>query len=163
MSTKSQLGEKRVSDYMTKDVISIDDTALLTVAIRRMDDRRISVLPVVDSQGALIGILSTMDLVQTFHEVNSDLGALSVVNDSTRDFLLQLLMEQGDNTRVCDVMTSPVVTTGPGTNLIVAAQMLTDKKYHHLPIVDDNQQPIGMLSTSDLVRALAEQGARLAG
>lgn len=158
-----QLGEKKVSDYMTRVVVSVDDTDKLTNAIRIMDERRISALPVVDNQNAVVGILTTSDLTGMFHEVQSDLSALHLVTDGTKDFLLQMLTEQGDNTRVSDVMTSPVETTSAETNLVSAAQILNDKPYHHLLAVDENHCPIGILATSDFVRAIAEVGSTLSG
>lgn len=148
---------------MAEDVVSIDDTARLTDAIRVLDEHRFGVLPVVDSQNVVIGILSTTDLIEIFHEIQSDLGALHIVNESTRDFLIQMLTDQGDNTLVRDVMTSPVQTIPVGTNLVVAAQMLHGKKYHHLPVVDDDGLAVGMLSASDFVRVIATHGASLAG
>ena len=158
-----QLGEKRVSEFMTKSVISVEDTGRLSDAIRIMDDNRLSAVPVLDSQAAIVGILSTSDMLNVFHEIQSDLNALHVVNDDTRDFLLKLLTEAGDNTRVCDVMTKPVVTADANMNLVMAARLMADKHYHHLPIVSDKGSPIGMLSTSDFVRAIAMHGATMAG
>ena len=57
----------------------------------------------------------------------------------------------------------PVETIAPKTNLVVAAKHLVKKKYHHLPVVDEEGQPIGMLSTFDFVRAIAEHGAAMSG
>jgi CBS domain-containing protein len=158
-----QLGELKVNDYMTKQTIVVDDTAKLTDAIRMMDDNQISVVPVVDDQGDLVGILSNRDLTGMLHEIQADLGALNHVNDETRDFLTQLLAEQGDNTRVLDVMTAPVETVIEGVNLVVAAQKLNERTYHHLPVVDSTGQSVGIISTSDFVRAIAEHGAIAAG
>lgn len=158
-----QLGEIKVREYMTEQAIVVDNTSLLTSAIRLMDTEQISVLPVVDQQNELIGIISNSDLLEMMHEIQADLGALHHVNEKTREFLIQLLMEQGDNTRVEDVMTSPVATLAPDTNLVVAAQMLNEEGVHHLPVVEHGGKSIGILSASDCVRAIAEKGALMAG
>lgn len=158
-----QLGEIKVREYMTEQAIVIDDTARLTDAIRLMDVEKISVVPVVDEQGKLTGILSNRDLIELTYEIQSDLGAIHYVNEKTRDFLIQLLMDQGDNARVADVMTSPVSTISPETNLVVAAQLLNSCGFHHLPVVEESGTSIGILSTSDFVRAIAEKGALMAG
>ena len=98
-----QLGELKVKDYMTNQTIVVNDTAQLAEAIRMMDHNRLSVVPVINSQSEMVGILSDSDLIQMMHEIQADLGALNEVNVSTREFLIQMLMEQGDNTRVLDV------------------------------------------------------------
>lgn len=159
----NQLGERKVVDFMTEDVKVVEDNAKLSDAIRILDKNQLSATPVVDSQNVVVGLLSTSDLLEIFHETQCDLNALHCVTDMTRDFLIQLLTDAGDNTRVCDVMRSPVETVSPSTNLIVAAQRLVKKRYHHMPVVDEDGQPIGMISTFDFVRAVAEHGAAMSG
>ncbi len=158
-----QLGELKVDDYMTHQAICVDDTSRLTQAIRIMDDQELTVLPVIDNQARLVGILSASDLIEITHEIQADLNALTYVTEKTRNFLIKLLMDQGDTTLVRDVMTSGVETITAQTNLVVAARKLVDRSYHHLPVVDKSGKPIGVLSTSDFVRAFSDYGALLAG
>ena len=86
---------------------SFEDTDKLSDAIRILDENQLSATPVVDNQNVVIGLLSTSDLLEIFHETQCDLNALHCVTDLTRDFLIQLLTDAGDNTRVQDVMCSP--------------------------------------------------------
>ena len=158
-----QLGEMTVRDYMAEELVVVDDTSRLTAAIRLMDQRQLSVIPVVDAQENLVGILSNSDLMGMVHEIQGDLCALRHVNEKTREFLIQLLLDQGDVTKVLDVMSSPVETISSDANIVVAAKKLNDLKIHHLPVVDSAGRAIGMLSTSDFVRAIAELGALSAG
>lgn len=158
-----QLGEITVRDYMTEEPIVVDDTARLTSAIRLMDQKDLSVVPVVDEQGDLVGVLSNSDLIGMMHDIQGDLSAMQHVNMKTREFLLQMLTDQGDNRRVRDVMTSPVETIKADANLVLAAKHLDESQLHHLPVVDSNGQAIGILAASDLVRAIADNGALAAG
>lgn len=158
-----QLDELAVRDYMTENVIIVDDTARLTEAIRLMDINSISAVPVVDEQGGLVGILSSSDLIEKVYDIQADLGALNHVNSNTREFLIKLLIDQGDNKRVKDAMTTPVTAVKEETNLVVASQKLIDRCIHHLPVVDANLELTGMISTTDIVRAVAEIGALAAG
>ena len=153
------IGEISVREYMTDQAIVVDDTTRLVEAIKTMDDNRISVIPVVDQQGELVGILSSTDLIEMVHEIQADLGALHCVNESTRDFLIKMPVDQGDNTKVMDVMTAPVETISADANLVIAAQKLCKCKCHHLPVVDANGSSIGLLGATDFVRAIAENGA----
>ena len=158
-----QLGELVVADYMTRQAIVVDDTARLTQAVALMDKNRLSVLPVVDEQNEVVGIITTTDLIETTHEIQADLSALSHVNDDTRQFLVQMLADQGDNTLVRDIMTKPVDTVDPDTNMVVAARKLVDHGYHHLPVVDSHGKVAGIVTAYDFVRAFADYGALLAG
>ena len=158
-----QLGELKVADYMTEQAIVIADTKKLTSAIGLMDGSRFSALPVVDEQNQVIGLLSSSDLIGLTHELQSDIGSLHMVNQSTREFLIHMLMEQGDCTIVRDVMTQPVETIKATANLVVAAKILTERQFHHLPVVDELDKPVGIISTADFVRAIADYGALLAG
>lgn len=158
-----QLGELKVADYMTDQAIVIDDSERLTSAIGLMQHHRLSVLPVVDSQGNINGILSNSDLIEIIHEIQTDISALTYVSQQTQEFLIKMLIDQGDTTLVGNIMTSPVETVMPETNLIVAARKLAENRYHHLPVVDETGKPMGIIATSDLVRAMADHGALLAG
>ncbi|HMO14251.1 MAG TPA: CBS domain-containing protein [Pirellulaceae bacterium] len=158
-----QLGELVVADYMTAEVITVEDTERLTNAIRKMNVHKLSAVPVVDQQGRIVGILSSSDLIEMVHEIQSDLGSLAHVSANTQELLLQLLVNQGDSTLVRDAMTTPVETALATTNIVVAARRLVDRRYHHLPVVDDANQPVGIISSMDFVRAIADYGALLAG
>jgi CBS domain-containing protein len=158
-----QLGEMKVSEFMANSVIAIDETEKLTHAIRMMDDNRLTVLPVLDGDGVVTGIISASDLVKIFHEIQADIGSLPMVSPATQEMLLQMLIDQGDTTTVMDVMTTPIETVTAITNLVVAARKMVDFRCHHLPVINEQGEPIGILSTMDLAKAIAEYGALLAG
>lgn len=157
------LGELCVREIMTADPICVMESSLLVEAIREFDDNDISALPVVDSQNRLAGVLSLFDLVEVIREIQGDVSALSKVGDATRAFLIRLLTDHGDNTLVSDIMTRPVESVRPETNIVLAARMMVDSGFRHLPVVDDDRRPVGIVTTTDFVKAFAEQGALLAG
>lgn len=161
--TIKQLGELKVEDCMAAQAIVIDQSAKLTDAIRLMDAESLSLLPVVQANMSLVGVLSATDLLEVTREIQADLSTLDSVNERTREFLLTMLIDQGDTTLVKDVMTSPAVSVHKTVNMVVAARMLIDNQCHHLPVVDEEETPIGVISSSDFVRAFAEFGATLAG
>ena len=150
-----------VADLMTPTVMFIGETDLVTDSVRLLERERIGALPVVDRQNKVIGILSTTDLIGMLYELQTDLGSIFSTDTKTREVMIQLLAAHGENTHVQDVMTSPVETVPANTNLMVAAQILDTKNYHHLPVVDNSNRPIGMLSTTDFMRAFAHHGSLL--
>ncbi len=158
-----KMGELTVGDYMSRGAITIDDSEKVITAIRKMEENKLSVVPAVDGQGKIVGILSSTDLIEMIYVVQSELSALPLVSEKMQKRLLRLLTERGDTSYVRDVMKSPVETIVESANLVVAARKMDDSGYHHLPVVDENDRPIGMLSTSDFVRAFARQAGLVAG
>jgi len=56
-------------------------------------------------------------------------------------------------------MTSPAITVDRSTSLVVAARKMERHRIHRLVVVDDQDPtiPIGVLSTTDLIHAIAEE------
>ncbi|MCG8590446.1 MAG: CBS domain-containing protein [Proteobacteria bacterium] len=64
--------------------------------------------------------------------------------------------------RVSAVMTRKVETATPEQPLGEVLQLLAERNFHHLPIVEEGK-PVGMISSRDLVRIAHERGARELG
>lgn len=64
------LGRRKVQEVMTADVISITPKASLAEAARKMVDNHVHRLMVVNESGQLLGIVSTMDLLDAFAETD---------------------------------------------------------------------------------------------
>ncbi len=158
-----KLGELAARDLMTADVITVGVKDRMIDAIRKLDDFGVSALPVIDDEQRVAGIVSLFDILDVSREMHSDLSALSLVTAETRKFMIKLLAEQEDTTRVEDVMTTPVTTIHEDTNIVVAARQMVHDGYRHLPVIDDNERVVGMVSATDFVRVVAEQGALIAG
>ena len=58
---------------------------------------------------------------------------------------------------VSEVMHSPVVTISPGELLSEAAKQMIDNRIGGLPVLDTNDQMVGILTETDLLRALIDQ------
>jgi CBS domain-containing protein len=128
---------RAVADFMTPDVVTIRDSASLAEAARLLDDRRISGVPVVNADGRLVGVLSQTDLV--------------------RARASQHLWQSWPGLAVKHLMNKPVLTIKAAASLGEAAQVMEAHHVHRLVVVgDDETTPIGIISTTDLVRVLAE-------
>lgn len=61
-------------------------------------------------------------------------------------------------TRVKEVMTSPVMTVSPDLPLHECAALMSEQKIHHIPVMDDGGQLIGMISATDFLVAAESLG-----
>ena len=126
-----------VGDLMALDPIVIKATASLTEAAELLDRHRVSGLPVVDPGGSLVGVVSQSDLIRA---------------RST-----EYLWSNWPGLAVRHLMTSPAVTVTRSTALAIAAARMDRRHIHRLVVVadDDETLPIGILSMTDLVHAIA--------
>lgn len=130
----------RVSQYMTPNPATIRPNDSLRTAIDLMVQvgRR---LPVIDQDGTLAGIVTDRDL---------RLAMNSPLVPHTQKEGEKLLK----NAKVKEVMTYPVLTIGPDVWVDQAAAVMLENNISGLPVVDKRNRLVGIISVSDLLRAL---------
>ena len=92
-----------------------------------------------------------------------EIGAIAVTDGvrlvgivSERDYARQIILKgrSSENTQVKDIMSTNVVTAMPSQEVRECMELMTEKRIRHLPIVNDDNDLIGMISIGDLVRAI---------
>lgn len=123
-----------VARLMSTDVHTVTPDALVEDAARELLDNEIGSLVVTDEDGRLGGILTSTDFVH-------------IVAES----------EPKAETTVERYMTTTVITGDAQDSIAEAAETMITYGIHHLPIVDDDEHLVGMLSTTDLASYLSEE------
>jgi CBS domain-containing protein len=130
-----------VGELMTRDPIVVAIDAPLPEVADILDRFDISGLPVVDREGSLVGVISQTDLL--------------------RARAAEDLWDQWPGLTARHLMTSPALTATVRTSVYEAVTRLEAHHVHRLVIVDDDgTTPIGVISTTDLVRAMAARTDR---
>ena len=114
-------------------VETITAEASLTEAVRRLGEKRIGALPVVED-GRIVGIMSERDVIYCL-----------------RDHGAEVL-----DWPVSRVMTSPAITAPPDTEVLSALALMTQRRIRHLPVVEGGAIR-GIVSIGDLVKHRMER------
>lgn len=121
-----------VGSLMTSPVTTVPADTPAKAAAALMLDEGISSVVVVDDDNQLEGILTSTDFV-----------AIAAAEHSAAAF------------SVADHMTSDVVTTTVQASIESVADALIEHGIHHLPVVDETEGVVGMVTTTDLTAYLA--------
>ena len=105
-------------------------------------------------------VLRAIEIMAEHH-----LGALLVMNKGTlmgivseRDYARKVILQNrsSHDTPVSEIMTSPAVTVTPRDTVHHCMQLMTERRFRHLPVVDSGRV-VGILSIGDLVKAVMEE------
>lgn len=128
-----------VGDLMALDPVVVRADVPLSDAVKAMERHHVHGVPVVDGAGSLVGVLSQTDLL--------------------RARATEFLWANWEGLAVRHLMSSPALTVHRSTPLADAARKMERHHVHRLVVVADEDEslPIGVISTTDLVRAMADE------
>jgi CBS domain-containing protein len=148
----------KANDIMTKDLITVPPGMEIVKAARILLEKGINGVPVVDG-GKLVGILCQSDLIaqQKKLPVPSVFTLLDgfIPLGSTKQF--EKAFQKIAATTVADAMTSNPVTVGPESPVEEIANLMVDRNFHTIPVVEKGRL-VGVVGKEDVLRTLM-QGA----
>jgi CBS domain-containing protein len=131
MTTTTSVGE-----IMTKKLETIAISNSAQEAAKKMRDKNVSSLLVIDNNNNTIGIVTERDLVRKV-----------CVNDAS-----------SKHTMIQEITSSPLITIDAISSIEVAADIMTQNKVRHLLVVEDNDinKPLGIITPGDFTDYLKE-------
>lgn len=154
MTAANPLTSIAIRDAMTTHVQSMMPDDTLEDAVALMVDHQLSTIPIVDSSNRCVGILSRNDLTELFLKEDHALANVLDTDRLSMDWINRS-METCEVRLVKELMTIDVTVARDDQSLVTACQTMAAQKIHHLPVVDDAGQVVGMLSAYDVVRSVA--------
>lgn len=140
------IGEVRCADVMTYHPITARLDMSLQDAWALMRRHSIKALPVVDGRNRLLGIVTVADFMAQI-----DLE----VHESMAWRLRALVRRQSDKTRsVGTIMTRTVRVASHDRLLIDLVPVFSESGHRHIPIINADQVLVGIITQSDLIKAL---------
>lgn len=123
----------KVEQVMAANPVTVRPDTSAASALRRLAQRQVTMLPVVDARDRIVGVVAEGDL----------LGRAPAVE------------------RVGDVMRHLTALVHPETDVATAGRLLVESGVKSLPVVDASDRVVGVVSRSDLVRLHAREDAEL--
>jgi len=136
--------EPTVSSVMTTDVITVAPRTPFKEVVAVLSGNGISAVPVVDPQSGPIGVVSEADVLtkQEFH-AGSDSQPLGPRRRQR--------WQRARGLCAADVMSTPVLTIGPGEPVALAARRMADHRVRRLFVVDADDRLVGVVTRRDVL------------
>ena len=124
----------RCEEIMTKNPITVTLDAAVQEVARKMAERDVGFIPIVDEQGCAIGTVTDRDIV-----IRVVAKGLDVKSAKLRDF--------GGNQVAC---------CRPGDDLAKARELMQRQKVQRVLVCDEKNKPVGVISLQDLTQSESE-------
>lgn len=135
-----------VDDVMTRDVLSVDRAASYRKVVDLLVENRLSAVPVVDASRRVTGVVSEVDLLRKIEFAGDE-----------QPRLFEGRRRRGERHKalartVADLMSAPPVVALAGTSIAAAARLMDREGVKRLPVVDDQDRLVGIVSRGDLLK-----------
>jgi CBS domain-containing protein len=158
-NTNKPLLNLTARDLMSTDVESIPQWMTLPVAARMLSRAHISGAPVVDGEGHCLGVISTTDFM-TWAEGGEGAGKPQAGDRSAHSAWQMFEGEDLPANLVRRYMTANPVTVPREMPIGELVQKMVDAHIHRVIVVDEENKPLGIITSTDILAAIATAAAR---
>jgi len=160
---KKFLKEKLVKDIMSRKVI----TAVTNTPVRKIIDlfaaNKVMSIPVVDKDNRVKGIITQKDIDLRFENIDAPLslnilGSIFYLDDLEK-FNEELKKKLGQF--AVDIMTSPALAITEDSSLDEVLKYMDKNNIYRIPVVDKDDNLVGMVTNTDIIRELISEGKKL--
>lgn len=148
------------ADLMTAPVITIPHDTSLREAARLLSGSHISGAPIVDGGGRCLGVLTSSDFVTWAREGETTTENTSKVTCFIAPWGEMIDIEESADSEISHYMTSDPITVAPSTPIGDLAQKMVDAHIHRVLVVMDHDGPLGIVTSTDILAALAQASRR---
>ncbi len=150
-----------VADIMTQKVISVEPETTIAEAARLLLEHRISGLPVVDPDGAVVGVVTEGDLLRRA-ETGTERHHARWLEFLIAPGRLAREYANANARKVGEVMSADVVAVAPRDSLAEVVRLMERRQVKRLPVIEAGRL-VGIVSRANLVRALLDSLPKPAG
>lgn len=140
-----------VHKVMTTDVVTVQPDVPFREVVATLAAHQISGVPVVSEDRQVLGVVSEADLLVREERKASQRDAHAVFG-ARRRHTDRVVGSTGVGDTAGSMMSSPAVTVTPSTTIVEAARLLSRYGIKRLPVIDQDERLIGIVSRADLLR-----------
>ncbi len=137
-------------DIMVREVVRVAPDTPLSEVAEIMGARGISGVPVVDLEGKVLGVISEKDFLSRMGAKSPQNFMMVIANCLRAKGCIALPIRAH---KAKDIMTSPAITVTEQTSSIAIAQLFSEKAINRVPVVDQADHLVGLVSRADIVQA----------
>ncbi|MEL0639944.1 CBS domain-containing protein [Pseudoalteromonas aliena] len=133
---------QKVSELMTTNLFTVSTSSTLHDAHNLMKEKSIRHIPVVDENNLLVGILTQKIMIAKVMGIVTTFGENS-------------LQRRERKIKVEDIMTTDFIRLAPNQSLQEVVTFFVENRHGCMPVVDENNKLLGLLTSSDFVKLAA--------
>ncbi len=148
-----ELGAIKCQDIMSKDIISVTWEVSLPKAWKLLKKHKIRTMPVVNPSGEILGVISITDFLKDI-KVPHYWGLLRHMIGLSLHSEAKSRWKRINRQAVSDIMSTNVKVVKDTDHIIELIPKLSELGLHQVPVLNDEQKLVGMVTQSDLIAAL---------
>jgi CBS domain-containing protein len=142
-------------DIMTTSIHTVTPEMSVDDLARAFVEKKVSTLPVVDTTGTLVGIVSATDLIEQDKPLHIPtviaIFDMVIYLESEKNFRDEV--EKMTARTVGEICKHDVITCSPAMEVAAIAALMTEKKVHLLPVVEGGKL-VGVVGRHDILRSM---------
>lgn len=147
---RREFGELTCERIMSKNLLTVEFGTGLEETWRLMQTQSVKALPVIDRGNHVIGIVTQTDFFK-----HAQIDQFQGLAGKIRKLIQKTPGTHSNKPEVAgQIMVSPVITARRNAHIVDLTQLLTERGIHQVPIVDDRNKLLGLVTQSDLIAAL---------
>ncbi|MEU2156072.1 CBS domain-containing protein [Streptomyces sp. NPDC019396] len=153
----------RVGTVMTSEVVRARSDTTFREIVQAFDQYRISGLPVVDDDDKVIGVLSETDLLTRAMETENQQQTAHRLSWPWRTRRGQTVDAGIQKLNADQLMTHPAITVHAEESIALAARTLAEHHVERLPVVDEEERLVGIVTRRDLLQVFLRPDREIHG
>ncbi|MFG2030758.1 CBS domain-containing protein [Streptomyces sp. NPDC048825] len=137
---------RSVAELMTRDVVRARRDTPFKEIVRLLAENDVTAVPVVDELDRPMGVVSEADLLRKSTDQADPSGMVPVPHLEAWE------RAKAEGSRAEELMSAPAVCARPEWNVVEAARLMEAQHVKRLPIVDEADRLLGIVSRGDLLR-----------
>jgi CBS-domain-containing membrane protein len=136
-----------VTEIMTRDVVTVRQSASYREIVEALASHRISAVPVVDADGKVVGVVSEADLLHKIEFAGEETRSRVFERKQVRE-----AREKAGAGSAADLMSAPAIVIGQHESVAAAAKIMDAEGVKRLPVVTLYDKLVGIVSRGDVLR-----------